>query len=946
MRLDDWLSLPPGETRTVAMTRWQVACLMCASMLGLYPADGDSVLRLFRCHEPHFSELQSSVVSCWLNYFHQLATMPAPSMSERQASLSRQLIAFTRNVVPPPLRRLSHWLHSTAPLCPALASVAPIETHTESLQAIFSNPQPARHAFQPLVPPGQAEIMFLAAPEMVAVHFLRAHMADHEAIGIRGASRMSSYTGYGNTFRCTGIYRERVQEAGSALNSISRVAMNAFPFGPRDQYKKAAVLRDLLKTYAAFSMPPVSAEGESDASDWTHDAGAANEDAAAAPTIGCGCGEESSRAMADVPTRGAVATGKWGCGYFRGNPFLKSLLQWIAASEARCCSIDVVCTSPRDAPLRNRIDILFSLLQRAQATVGSLLTHILEYGEKAENPDGGDLLQSLMQNTLEQARSCDDPDLFYDIAMALMKVHLRFAEYEKNGLFDPIFWWTKAVTVDPSQKSSYWQMAAWITNSLDGSAADERRLQQAAALLQTAAEGPDGLATAAYDLGRAFEHGRGVQKDKEKAIEWYKCAHERGSRPAIQKLLTLHLTSELGKHYFDLLQEQLECAGASASGECGRNPGFSGELPGTGNGTRGTNFSYGELLRLSGQERMAARHLDATATTNPALAHQWNPSLVKRRKILCAATRFQSFAPPRPRCTLRYLVDGEEGFAAIALAIKKAQCRIFIAGWILTPTMLLTRVRGHTPDDTSEHSLYSLLLERAAAGVHVYALIWDHPRFGNLAQNRAQENKLLLLQGNESIGADEQRIHVCLSAALNTLWSHHQKIVCVDDGTAFVGGLDLGFARWDNPSHPVVDTDRLYHGGDHYNSRFGVSSYNVRSRFFLFVFFSVAFLFPLSGFVALFLPFSGFIPRRSFEAIVLGHALCDRRTSHIYCERILISSLPSSLLLLSYSPPHPPLAPPPPPPPTPAPPQNPPKKQPHNRPCLPKGYGDCFFFLP
>ena len=30
-----------------------------------------------------------------------------------------------------------------------------------------------------------------------------------------------------------------------------------------------------------------------------------------------------------------IATGNWGCGAFRGDPQLKSMLQWAAASRAR-----------------------------------------------------------------------------------------------------------------------------------------------------------------------------------------------------------------------------------------------------------------------------------------------------------------------------------------------------------------------------------------------------------------------------------------------------------------------------------------------------------------------------------------------------------------------------------------------------------------------------------
>lgn len=36
------------------------------------------------------------------------------------------------------------------------------------------------------------------------------------------------------------------------------------------------------------------------------------------------------------------------------------------------------------------------------------------------------------------------------------------------------------------------------------------------------------------------------------------------------------------------------------------------------------------------------------------------------------------------------------------------------------------------------------------------------------------------------------------------LWTHHEKIVCVDQSIAFLGGIDLCFGRWDDPQHRLV----------------------------------------------------------------------------------------------------------------------------------------------
>jgi len=56
-------------------------------------------------------------------------------------------------------------------------------------------------------------------------------------------------------------------------------------------------------------------------------------------------------------------------------------------------------------------------------------------------------------------------------------------------------------------------------------------------------------------------------------------------------------------------------------------------------------------------------------------------------------------------------------------------------------------------------------------------------------------------------------------------WSHHEKIVIVDQAVACVGGLDLCFGRWDTHSFPLADvhpTDfgrALFPGQDYNNAR-------------------------------------------------------------------------------------------------------------------------------
>ena len=56
-------------------------------------------------------------------------------------------------------------------------------------------------------------------------------------------------------------------------------------------------------------------------------------------------------------------------------------------------------------------------------------------------------------------------------------------------------------------------------------------------------------------------------------------------------------------------------------------------------------------------------------------------------------------------------------------------------------------------------------------------------------------------------------------------WAHHEKLCLVDGKTAFMGGLDLCFGRWDTNSHPIADAhptdldNTLFPGQDFNNAR-------------------------------------------------------------------------------------------------------------------------------
>jgi len=146
----------------------------------------------------------------------------------------------------------------------------------------------------------QEEIRFMLSPELLISCVVCEALDDHEAIEIRGATRVSRHTGYGSTFWWAGPYADPLPIAGDPpMRQSSVLVMDAVNFHstglrPHHQYSPEYIHRELCKAYTAFR---------------------------------------------DVrPFPGAkltIATGNWGCGVFGGDVQLKSILQLIAAGHCK-----------------------------------------------------------------------------------------------------------------------------------------------------------------------------------------------------------------------------------------------------------------------------------------------------------------------------------------------------------------------------------------------------------------------------------------------------------------------------------------------------------------------------------------------------------------------------------------------------------------------------------
>lgn len=141
-----------------------------------------------------------------------------------------------------------------------------------------------------------------------------------------------------------------------------------------------------------------------------------------------------------------------------------------------------------------------------------------------------------------------------------------------------------------------------------------------------------------------------------------------------------------------------------------------------------------------------------------------------------------------------------------------AKSEIFIAGWWVCPTIFLLR----PPDQYPESRLDVLLKKKAEEGVHIYVQLYKEVKVALTLNSLFTKQKLRALHPNVHVIRHPDFIVKQLG-----MWSHHEKIVCVDQKLCFIGGLDLCFGRWDTHDHVLVDSgdSQWFPGKDYSNPR-------------------------------------------------------------------------------------------------------------------------------
>ena len=214
-------------------------------------------------------------------------------------------------------------------------------------------------------------------------------------------------------------------------------------------------------------------------------------------------------------------------------------------------------------------------------------------------------------------------------------------------------------------------------------------------------------------------------------------------------------------------------------------------------------------------------------------ANIWYNEIKKRidkMKDILANNPYKSFTNMKTGNKAHWFSDGEKYFADLSEKLMEAKESIFMTDWWMSPELWLVRpvqmnsylslayLKRSRKENPPYSRLMDILYQCANRGVKIYIQL-----FG--------ENSVLTLDSvhtQNTLTALHPNIHVVRHPFNNIafLWSHHEKLVIIDQIIGYVGGLDLCWGRFDTNEHPIYEPENntndpqyLFPGIDYSNAR-------------------------------------------------------------------------------------------------------------------------------
>jgi phospholipase D1/2 len=94
-----------------------------------------------------------------------------------------------------------------------------------------------------------------------------------------------------------------------------------------------------------------------------------------------------------------------------------------------------------------------------------------------------------------------------------------------------------------------------------------------------------------------------------------------------------------------------------------------------------------------------------------------------------------------------------------------------------------------------------ILAKIAKAGIKINIIIYNAPKLALTIDSEFTQKYLTSLSPNIRVQMHPNYMLIPF------MWSHHEKMVIIDQAIAYMGGLDIGYGRLDSKLHQLTDTE-------------------------------------------------------------------------------------------------------------------------------------------
>ena len=179
---------------------------------------------------------------------------------------------------------------------------------------------------------------------------------------------------------------------------------------------------------------------------------------------------------------------------------------------------------------------------------------------------------------------------------------------------------------------------------------------------------------------------------------------------------------------------------------------------------------------------------------------------IKKFKQIVKKNKYKAYTNEKMNNYAIWFVDGKDYFNDLFEKLMDAKKSIFITDWWMSPEVWLRRPIFESDYKSSSKKrkgkplsrLMDVLEYKAKKGVKIYILLYYECSLALTLDSKYTQDTLEKLHKNIEVTRHP-------SDKLDLLWSHHEKLVIIDQQIGYVGGLDLCWGRYDFHEHPIYE---------------------------------------------------------------------------------------------------------------------------------------------